>query len=121
MYPPIFATCLASAPLTAVIGTSPCRCFLFGEATPTPPDAPYIVWQIVAGGPENTLADAPTVARYSLQVDIYGKTAASARSTASLFRSAVQAAAHVTGFNGEFREAETGLFRVSLTVDWLAA
>lgn len=121
MYPPIFATCLASSPLTAVIGTNPCRCFLFGEARPVPPEAPYIVWQTVSGGPENALAEAPTIARYSLQVDVYGDTASSARSTAALFRSAIQATAHVTGFNGEFREAETGLFRVSLAVDWFAA
>lgn len=121
MYPPIFATCRASAALTAVIGTNPCRCFLFGEASPTPPEAPYIVWQILGGAPENHLADAPTIARYSLQVDIYGETAASARSTAGLFRSAIESVAHVTAFNGEFREAETGLFRVSLTVDWFAA
>ena len=121
MYPPLFATCLANAPLTAVIGTAPCRCFLFGEASPAPPAKPYVVWQTIGGGPENHLNSAPTIARYSLQVDVYGTTADSARSTAALFRTAIQGVANVTGFNGEFREADTGLFRVSLAVDWFAA
>jgi hypothetical protein len=121
VYAPLFAAVKAHAPLTALIGSDPCRCYLFGEADPAPPARPYIVWQTIAGGPENCLAGVDDLDRYALQVDVYGETAASARQVAGLFRDAIAGKAYVTAFNGEFREAETGLYRVSLSVDWLTS
>lgn len=120
-YPPLFETCSAAAGLTALIGASPVRCYLFDEAEAPPPTKPYIVWQVIGGAPENQLAGAPTEGVYSTQVDIYGDTAASARAVSAAFQTAIVGAAYVTGYGGEYREADTRLYRLTLLVDWVTA
>ena len=117
-YPPFFATCSGNAGLTALIGTNPVRCYLFGEADPPPPEKPYMVWQVIGGAPENHLSGAPVIGLFTTQVDIYGQTAASARAVSAAFQTAIASAAYVTGYGGEYREADTGLYRLTITVDW---
>lgn len=120
-YPPFFETCAASAGLTALIGTSPVRCYLFDEAEAPPPTKPYIVWQVIGGAPENQLAGAPTDNLFVTQADIYADTAASARAVSAALQTAILGAAYVTGYGGEYREADTRLYRLTLTLEWLTA
>lgn len=119
MYPPIFAVAAATPAVTALIGTNPVRIYLFGEATQATAK-PYAVWQMVFGNPENYLAGVPDTDSYGIQIDVYGNTAAQSRNVARALRDAFEAGdqAYVTGWNGEFKESETNLYRYSFTVEW---
>jgi uncharacterized protein DUF3168 len=117
MTAPIFDQLSTYAPLTALIGTSPVRAFPFGLA----PDAvakPYIVWRAVGGGPENYIGERPDIDSFSLQIDIYATTAATARAVAEHARDAIEGAAHIVAWNGEDRDPDTKNYRYSFTVDW---
>jgi len=117
MYPPIFATCKADAGVTALLGSSPCRLYLFGEA-PQNVAKPYAVWQSVGGQPANYLCQRPDSDRFSLQVDVYADTASAAREVAIAISYAIETSAHVTAWRGESREQETKDYRSSFDVDW---
>lgn len=121
MHPPLHAICAADTTVRDLIGDGDLlRLYPFGEARQK--DAyPYAVWQIVGGSPENYLSDTPDTDRFSTQIDVYGKTWASAREVAMALQLALEGDAHVTSYNGEDRDAETKSFRVSFTVDWITS
>lgn len=117
MTPSIFPLVAASSAVTALIGSSPVRFYLFGQA-PQTVTKPYAVWQIVAGQPENYLGNTPDIDYAVIQIDAYGETAASARAVYAALRDAIEPRAHITSFGGESRDEPTGLYRVSFDVSW---
>lgn len=117
MIPPIFSVCAASTPVTALLGATPTRLFLFGEASQNV-TKPYAVWQTVGGSPENYLGTLPDIDNVILQIDVYAVSADSARQVAQALRDAVEPYAHVTSYGGDGRDETTNNYRWSLTVDW---
>ena len=117
-YPPIFQVAAADPVVTALLGTNPTRLYLFGMAPDTPAGT-YCVWQVVNGSPESFLAGRPDAEAYGLQVDVYGATAAAARAAGHAIEYAVELSATITSYNGETKDAETGLYRYSFDVDWI--
>lgn len=117
-YPPIFQVAAADSDVTALLGTNPTRLYLFGLA-PDNPVGTYCVWQIIDGSPDNYLAGRPDVESHSLQIDVYALTAAEARAAGQALEYAVELSASVTSYNGESRDAETGRYRYSFSVDWI--
>jgi hypothetical protein len=116
MYPPLHAVCAADTSVQSLLSDGTyLRLYPFGEARQA--DVyPYAVWQIVGGRPENYLGQTPDVDHFSTQVDVYGRTWASAREVAAALQAAIEEVAHVTGYNGEMRDPDTKSFRVSFTV-----
>lgn len=117
-YPPIFQIATADPAVTALLGTNPTRLYLFGLA-PETPIGTYCVWQVISGSPENFLAGRPDVEAYGLQVDVYAATASAARAAGHAIEYAVELTATITSYNGETKDAETGLYRYSFDVDWI--
>lgn len=117
MYAPIFTTASASSAVKALIGTSPVRLYLFGEA-PQGVAKPYAVWQTISGTPENYINQVPDIDSYTLQIDIYAATASSARAVAQALRDAIEPVAHIVRWGGESRDEATGNYRFSYDVDW---
>ena len=117
MFPPIFTVASADSAVTALIGASPVRLYPFGEA-PQGVQLPYVVWQVVSGSPSNYLAGRPDVDGFTLQVDVYAATGASARSVASVLRNAVELRAHIVRWGGESKDEETKRYRLSFDIDW---
>lgn len=117
MIPPIFTICAAASGVTALLGTKPVRLFPFGEA-PEKVAAPYAVWQLVGGAPENYLGTLPDLDLLPTQVDVYGDSAASVLAVAAALRTAIEPHAHITRWRGQTRDAETGRYRFSFDVDW---
>ena len=116
MFPPIFATAAAAAPVVALLG-SPLRFFLFGEATQSTAK-PYAVWQTVTGYPANYLGQRPDLDRYTTQVDVYATTVSSARAVADALRQAFEGVAYITSWRGERKDPTTNNFNVSFDVEW---
>ncbi|MBD8790963.1 DUF3168 domain-containing protein [Pseudomonas syringae] len=117
-YPPIFQVALADPAVTALLGVSPLRLYLFGLA-PARPQRPYCVWQVIRGSPENYLAGRPDTESYGLQVDVYAATADEARRVGHALEYSVELDARIAGYNGENRDTETGLYRYGFDVDWI--
>lgn len=117
MFPPIFATCFASAAVKAVLGSAPCRIYPFGEA-PQGVAMPYAVWQSIGGAPENYINQVPDVDAFDIQVDVYAATGDSARAVAKALRDAIEPVAHITRWGGDPTVSETKTKRYSFDVSW---
>jgi hypothetical protein len=117
MYPPIMETLAADGDVTALLGTNPVRCYPFGEAPQNGP-YPYLVWQIITGLPENYLGQRPDIDAFSIQVDIYGSTAATVRAVALAVIDAIEPLAYVARWGQESRDQATKVYRKSFDVSW---
>lgn len=117
MFPPVFATLLASAPVKALLGSTPLRVYPFGEA-PQDVSKPYAVYQTIVGTPENYLSDTADMDGFTVQIDVYGSTMSSTRDAASAIRVALEAVAYVTNLREPPRESQTNNFRYGMDVDF---
>lgn len=108
----------ASLAVTTLLGVNPVRFYPFGEAEEGVV-SPYAVWQLVGGSPENLLNEIPREDAFSVQVDAYAATGSVASAVAKALRESFEPHGYVTAYNGDFREAETRLFRSSFTVEFL--
>jgi hypothetical protein len=121
MFPPLFATLFASAPVKAIFGSAPLRVYAFGDAPAKGAPGylvPYAVFQTVFGNPENYLNQTPDLDRWGVQVDVYALTLTAARNGAEAIRNALEPVAYVTAWNGELRDTDTQLFRYSFDVSF---
>lgn len=117
LYPPVFSVCSASTTVKLLIGSNPVRCYMFGYA-PQGVVLPYVVWQTIAGNPENYLGDLPDLDKFQTQIDVYALTEASARAVAKALRDAIEPVAYITSWGGESTDPETLHKRYSFDVDW---
>lgn len=121
--PNIYQRCASDSGVVALLGSEP-RIYLYGEA-PDKPTAPYVVWSVFGGEPENYLSDAPTLDNYSLRFDVYAKSAKEARATTQAVRDCLQVAdgnpggGYVVGWSGEQRDAATRLYRFAFLMDFI--
>lgn len=118
MGPPVFTIAAANLGVTNVLGSNPVRFWPFGKA-PQNEARPYAVYQIVYGTPDNSLACQPSIDNWGVQIDAYAKTVTDARNVAAALRDAFELTYnYVTAWNGEDWEVSTGLFRVSMTIEF---
>lgn len=122
MFPPVFEVAASSSQVLTLLGSSPMRLFLFGEATQQTAK-PYAVWQTVTGSPLNYLNDLPDTDRLTTQIDVYGTTVSSVRAVARALRDAFEAErnCYVIAWRSESKEAATNLFRASFDCEWHVA
>ncbi|MGP4843311.1 DUF3168 domain-containing protein [Marinobacter sp. 1Y8] len=118
MFPPIFAVCAADAEVLTVLGANPVRLFPFGEA-PQNVTAPYAVWQVISGQPENFISDRPDIDEFTLQVDVYGNTDTEVTAAAIAIRNAVELQANIGSWGGQNKDPTTGRYRIRFDIDWL--
>lgn len=114
MFPPVFAIAAADAAVQTALGLSPVRLYPFGEAKGN--TAPYATWQIVTGSPENYMGQRPDSDTFRAQLDVYAATVTAARNAAKALRDALEPHGYVVSWNGEMRDTDTNLYRVSF--DW---
>jgi len=115
--PPIFSICAADPGVTALLGTSPVRLFMFGMA-PQNIQKPYAVWQVISGSPESYLAGRPDTDQHLLQIDVYADNASEARTVLAAIVHAVELHSYVVRYGGESRDSETLNYRSSMDVSW---
>lgn len=118
MYPNVFALAAADSTVTGLLGTNPIRFWPFGHA-PQNETRPYAVHQLLYGTPENTLSCVPSIDNYGIQIDSYATTVTAARSVAEALRDSLEGDSYMVAHNGETWEQATGLWRVSLTFEFL--
>lgn len=122
MFAPIFEIVSQDTTVKALIGAgtlnNPVRLYPFGLA-PQNPTYPYAVWQNVSGYPENVLAGRPAEDHYTVQVDVYGKTAASVREVSLALNNALELDAYIVRFGDEDRDPETKNYHYGFDVDFI--
>lgn len=119
MIPPIYKVAKQSAQVLELLGSPEPRLYPWGQNDDLPRVYPYATFQLVGGEPENTLACRPDVDRATVQVDVWAKTASSARSVADALRDAIELDCYITAWRGEDRDPETKSYRVSFDCDWI--
>ena len=117
MTPEIFPLIATDSDCLDSLGSNPVRFWPFG-ATPQDPARPYATWQVIYGTPENYVDCAPDIDAIGVQIDVWGDAISSVRTAAAAIRRAVEGSAHVVGLNGETREPDTKLYRVSFSCDF---
>jgi hypothetical protein len=115
--PNIFPLVATDSDCVSYLGTAPTRFWPFAAA-PQNPTKPYATWQLIYGVPENYIDCPPDIDNVGIQIDCWGDTISSVRDVANAIRRAVEGEAHVVALNGETREPDTMLYRVSFTVDF---
>lgn len=120
MFAPIFEIVSQDTTVKALLGTGglndPLRLYPFGLA-PQTPIYPYATWQNVSGYPENFISGRPTEDHYTVQVDVYGKSAASVRAVSLALNNALELQAHIVRFGDEDRDNDTKNYHYSFDVD----
>jgi len=120
MTAPVFVTLKASSDVKNIVGTNPPRIYRHGNA-PQDTSKPYVVWEIIAGVPDNNLSDLPTLDRVVVQVDCWHQTDAGVDALMRAVRDAIEPSAHMTAISVDERDPETRLFHVALEFDWFVA
>lgn len=119
MNPPFFAVASASARVRELLGTPP-RIYPWGQRDDEEPlTYPYATFQVVGGTPENFLSGRPDADRTTVQVDIWAKKAAAARSAAVAIRDAIELDCYITAWRGESKDPQTDNYRISFDTDWI--
>lgn len=117
MIPPLFAILKDNGAVTALLGENPLRVFPFDEAEEGV-EYPYATYTVPTGEPQNTMDKIPQIDKLSTQVDVWGKTHASALDVAAAIRDALEPYAHMVGLGSMSRDPETKSYRVRLDFDF---
>jgi hypothetical protein len=120
MIPPIFATLSAAAPVTALIGSNPCRCYPFGQA-PQGTVIPYVTWQTISGTPTNKLTQGSFYDSMRAQIDCWAATGSAAIALAEVVRTALEPVGVCVSLNLNEKDAETGIYRYSMDFEFIKA
>ena len=119
MLPRIFDLLRADSVVTALLGTSPMRCYRHGAA-PQNVAAPYVTEFVVTALPANQLSGLPPVDTCRLQVSCWsvnaGTGATGINAIASAVRVAIEARWHIDDVRDMGQDAETMRFRVDFDV-----
>ena len=107
----------ASAPVKALIGSSPVRAYRHGSA-PQGVTAPYVTWFLVSGLPELNVSGTPSVDQHTVQVDCWSDTDAGVEALATAVRNAIEPTHHMTRIAINDRDPETLRFRIGLQFDF---
>lgn len=114
----------ASTAVTALLGASVTRFWPFSEAPQKGEQdygLPYAVYQNVYGTPELYVNQISDIDNLGVQVDSYGRTVSECRNVAVALRNAFEPYGYVVSYNGEEKDADTGLYRVGFTVEFWQA
>lgn len=115
LLPDVFGMLKASPAVVAILGATP-KVYRHGTA-PQGTIAPYVVWSVINGDPENNLSGVPSIDRLTLQVDCYHTTDGGIELLATAVRDALEPHMALTGIPIDQREPDTGLYRIGLQFD----
>lgn len=120
MNAPIYMVAKQSAQVLSLLGGPEPRLYPWGwNDSGLPVVYPYAVFQVIGGDPENYLSGRPDADTVTLQLDVYAKTASSARMVANALRNAIELDCYITSWRGEDRDTETRSYRVGFVCDWV--
>jgi hypothetical protein len=114
--PAIYSLLSADSRVTAFFGSNPLRVYPYGSA-PQGTQAPYAVWRIVGGTPENSLGDIPTEDTISIQFDVFATSEATANNATQAIRDVIEQSMYVISWNDQGKDFQTNLFVFGFTCE----
>lgn len=111
---PVFALLSASAPLKAIVGTSPVRVWMDTVPPGGAQQRPYITWAVVGGDPEAYLDAVPTIDNGRIQIDTWSADKDQCHAMAKLVRNIIEPHANMIGVPVSGYEPDTELYRYTL-------
>lgn len=100
--------------VAALVGTR-----IYREFAGDGPVAPYVVWGILSGVPDNNLSSVAPSDRYTVSVDCFATTEAQSDALVTACRDAMEQAGHqVLTIQSLGREPDTTLWRYTFDVDF---
>jgi len=118
MNAPIFQALMASPDVMNLLGPTILRFYDFANK-PEQPTYPYGTFQNYAGFPQMFLGTLPDVDTFSIQIDIYSKSAAESRNVALAIRDAIEPHSYITRWGVQVQDDDTKSYRYSFDVDWM--
>lgn len=117
MMSPVFNILNNSAPVKALLGTSPLRVFPWGQAPPNSVK-PYATYGVFNGNPENYLDCPADIDRLGTQIDIWASSGRSCEDCFNAIRTALEGIGHLIGFQSALRDSETQLYTARMEFDF---
>ena len=108
--PNVFQLLAGDSSVTDIIGTSPTRCYLFGDA-PQGEVNPFVTWSVVVSTPENHLTKLPVVDADRVQIDAYALDQQTLVTLCGRIRDAIEPHAHMITKINMGKDPDTDLFR----------
>ena len=110
---PVYSMLRSSAAVVALVGTR-----IYRSWGGNSPQAPYIVWSVVAAPPDNHMSGRPPSDRYSVNVDCFGRNEAESDAVTLAARNAVEGYGQLSSGPQDLgRDMDTELWRYTMTVD----
>ena len=113
---PLLKYVRGSAAVVGFFGAGAERIYAAGRL-PDSPQAPYAVWQLVSGFPDNDLDEHATEDLVSIQIDVYAATFGESCAAANALRAALRPVAQDFSVNPSPPEPDTKLARSSFDVE----
>lgn len=119
--PAIFTTLSGTSAVTALIGTSPVRCYPAGnipQGASLDPSTyvPCVTWQTIAGTVENSFDNHAPADHQRIQIDCWDLTFSGADALHDAVRAALESIGYCVSLNGHDFDSETKRYRSSS--DW---
>lgn len=121
MTAPFYRYVKASAAVQALLGGPELRLYPWGLNNDAQRTYPYVTHQQVGGAPGNYLSGRPDMDSCTLQVDVWAKTAESARAVDKALRDAIELHCYITAWRGESVDPATKVYRISFDCDWIVS
>ena len=118
MNAPIFAVLAASPDVMKLLGPTILRFYDFANK-PEKATYPYATFQNYAGSPQMFLGTLPDVDTFSLQIDVFSKSATEVRAVALAIRDAIEPFSYITRWGVHVQDDDTKSYRYSFDVDWM--
>lgn len=119
MIPPIFQLIASDvAASNALLDSSGVIMFFAFGSVPQKATAPYAVWQVITGEPQNVLSGDAPIDRVSIQIDVYASKASSTIAISEAIKCALKRSAYMTRFGDTQIDDATGLHRFSMDFDF---
>jgi hypothetical protein len=111
--PPVYDLLTADAGVMALLPAGEIKAIFAGGVAPDGTLPPYITWQVIAGQPENYLAERPDMDFFRVQLNFWAESRTPAKALYEAGVAALEEAAHQVSFNADERDPETLFWRRS--------
>lgn len=117
--PAVYPLLANAAPVTALIGTNPVRCYRHGRA-PQGVSVPYVTWASPASSPERQITGVPVADRWNVRIDCWSDNDTEVETLAQVVRDAIEPFAESIGVVIDDRDDHTNRYRITQSFDfWL--
>lgn len=119
MNPGFFPILNADSAVVALLADGGGGLRVFRDEAPPEVRAPFVIWRVAGGRPEQYLGEGPGINASRIQFDTYANDQATADAAGRAIRNALAMDGYVESYNGTGRDEETRHFFTSFDMSFL--